>query len=133
YLPLVITCADNDQFVMLALRPGNVHAALGADDDLAYLVTRLRQVWPDVVLHVRGDCGFGVPAMYEVCEGLRVSYTFGLSVNAVLQRETEGLLAEAVAAYERERQAARCDADGPLEVARELALVRAPGPRRGLR
>src|SRR5262249_19477397 len=35
------------------------------------------------------------------------SYTFGLSANAVLQRETEGLLAEAVAAYERERQAAR--------------------------
>jgi hypothetical protein len=107
YLPLVITCAENDQFVLLSLRPGNVHAALGADDDLAYLVTRLRQVWPDVVLHFRGDCGFGVPDMYEVCEGLRVSYTFGLSSNAVLQRETEGLLAEAVAAYERERQAAR--------------------------
>jgi hypothetical protein len=45
--------------------------------------------------------------MYEVCEGLRVSYTFGLSANAVLQRETEGLLAEAVAAYERERPAAQ--------------------------
>jgi hypothetical protein len=29
YLPLVITCADNDQFVILSLRPGNVHAALG--------------------------------------------------------------------------------------------------------
>src|SRR5262249_45815162 len=106
YLPLVITCADNDQFVMLSLRPGNVHAALGADDDLEYLVTRLRQVWPDVVLHFRGDCGFGVPAMYEVCERFRVSYTFGLSANAVLQRETEGLLAEAVAAYDGERQAA---------------------------
>jgi hypothetical protein len=82
-------------------------AALGADDDLAYLVTRLRRAWPDVVLHFRGDCGFGVPGMYEVCEGLRVSYTFGLSTNAVLQRETEGLLAEAVASYERERQDAR--------------------------
>jgi hypothetical protein len=107
YLPLVITCADNDQFVMLSLRPGNVHAALGADDDLAYLVTRLRAVWPDVVLHFRGDCGFGVPAMYDVCERLRVWYTFGLGANAVLQRETEGLLAEGVATYERERQAAR--------------------------
>jgi hypothetical protein len=107
YLPLVITSADNDQFVMLSLRPGNVHAALGADDDLAYLVTRLRQAWPDVALHFRGDCGFGVPGMYQVCEELRVSYTFGLSANAVLQRETEGLLAEAVAVYRRERQAAR--------------------------
>jgi hypothetical protein len=106
-LPLVITCAENDQFVMLSLRHGSAHAALGADDDVAYLVTRLRQVWPDVVLHFRGDCGFGVPAMYEVCEGLRVSYTFGLSANAVLQRATEGLLAEAVAACDAERQAAR--------------------------
>jgi hypothetical protein len=107
YLPLVITCADNDQFVMLSLRHGSAHAALGADDDVAYLVTRLRQVWPDVVLHFRGDCAFGVPDMYEVCERLRVLYTFGLTANAVLQRETEGLLAEAVAGYERERQAAR--------------------------
>jgi hypothetical protein len=92
---------------MLSLRPGNVHAALGADNDLAYLVNRLRQVWPDVALRFRGDCGFGVPDMYDVCERLRVSYTFGLNANAVLQRETEGLLAEAVSAYERERQAAR--------------------------
>jgi hypothetical protein len=107
YLPLVITCADNDQFVMLSLRPGNVHAALGADDDLAYLVQRLRRAWPDVALHVRGDCGFGVPAMYEVCERLGVWYTFGLSANAVLQRETEDLLADAVSAHERERLAAR--------------------------
>lgn len=107
YLPLLITCADNDQFVLRALRPGNVHAALGADDDLTYLVHRLRQVWPDVVITVRGDCGFGVPRMYETGEQLRVDYTFGLSSNAVLQRQTEALLAEAVAAYERDRQAAR--------------------------
>ena len=107
YLPLVFTCADNDQFVMLCLRPGNVHAALGADDDLAYLVTRLRQVWPDLVIYVRGDCGFGVSAMYEMCERLRVFYTFGLSGNAVLQRQTTELLAEAVATYARSRQEAR--------------------------
>jgi hypothetical protein len=60
-----------------------------------------------VVLHFRGDCGFGVPDMYDVCEGLRVSYTFGLSANTVLQRQTEDLLAEAVAGFKRERQAAR--------------------------
>ena len=35
---------------------------------LVYLVTRLRSVWPDVVLHFRGDCAFGVPVMYDVCE-----------------------------------------------------------------
>jgi hypothetical protein len=92
---------------MLSLRPDNVPAALGADGDLAYLVRRLRRAWPDVALHFRGDCGFGVPAVYAVCEGLRVFYTFGLSANAVLRRATEGLLAEAVVAYEGARQAAR--------------------------
>jgi hypothetical protein len=107
YLPLVITCADNDQVVMLALRPGNVHAALGADDDLEYLVNRLRRAWPDVVLLVRGDAGFGVPWMYDVCERLHLLYTFGLSSNAVLQRHREDLLAQAVQGWEQEQQAAR--------------------------
>lgn len=107
YLPLFITCADNDQFVMLSLRPGNVHAALGADDDLEYLVDRLREVWPDVVIVVRGDCAFGIPAMYALCERLNLIYTFGLSANAVLQRQTEALLDAAVAAYAAERRAAR--------------------------
>jgi hypothetical protein len=45
--------------------------------------------------------------MYDVCERLSVRYTFGLSSNAVLQRQTEDLLAEAVATYELERQAVR--------------------------
>jgi hypothetical protein len=107
YLPLFITCADNDEFVMLSLRPGNVHASMGADDDLEYLVRRLRQVWPDVVIVVRGDSAFGIPRMMDRCENLGVIYTFGLTANAVLQRHTEELLTQAVADYQQERQAAR--------------------------
>lgn len=121
YLPLFITCPDNDLFVMLSLRPGNVHAALGADDDLEYLVGRLRQTWPDVRIEVRGDSAFGIPRMYEVCERLGLWYTFGLTANAVLQRQTEGLLAQAVAAYQAERQAARAaDPPRPAQPARLL-------------
>jgi hypothetical protein len=109
YLPLFITCPDNDLFVMLSLRPGNLHAALGADDDLEYLVTRLRQVWPDVVIVVRADSAFGIPRMYEVCERLGLIYTFGLSANAVLTRQVEALLGQVVAAYDQERQQARVE------------------------
>lgn len=107
YLPLFLTCPDNDQFVTLSLRPGHVHAALGADDDLEYVVTRLRQVWPDVVIVVRADAAFGIPKMYAVCERLRLIYTFGLSANAVLQRRTQELLTQALAAYAQEQQTAR--------------------------
>jgi hypothetical protein len=96
YLPLVTTCAETDQIVMLSLRHGTAVASLGADDDLAYLVNRVRAAWPNVRIRVRGDCGFGVPIMHDLCAHLDVIYTFGQSANAVLQRQTEELLAEAV-------------------------------------
>jgi Transposase DDE domain group 1 len=96
YFPLVVTCADNDQVVMVSLRHGTAHAALGADADLEYLVNRLRQAWPDVHIHVRADAGCGVPWMYAACERLGIEYTFGLSANQVLQRETQDVLAEAL-------------------------------------
>jgi hypothetical protein len=101
YLPLIITSADTDQIVMVSLRPGAVPAWLGADDDLDYLVRRLREVWPDVDIEVRGDGGFGVPVMYAVCERLELVYTFGLATNAVLKRMSDVLLAEALENYEK--------------------------------
>jgi hypothetical protein len=99
YFPAFITSADTDQVVVLSLRPGLVHAALGADDDLEHLVVRLRRAWPDVRIHARGDAGYGVPWMYDVCERLGIDYTFGLAANAVLKRESDELLAQAVAAF----------------------------------
>ncbi len=107
YLPLVITCADNDLIVMVSLRHGSAHAALGADDDLEYLVRRLRAVWPGVQIEVRGDAGFGVPWMYEVSERLGLTYTFGLPSNSVLREQSDELLAQAVAQYEQTRQPQR--------------------------
>lgn len=116
YLPLFITCPDNDQFVMLSLRPGNVHAALGAEDDLEYLVQRLRRVWPDVVIVVRADCAFGIPKMYAVCERLGLTYTFGLSANPVLQRQVEPLQNQAIQSYAQECQLAQQEQRPPQPV-----------------
>jgi hypothetical protein len=107
YLPLVVTCAENDQIVLLSLRPGHVHAALGAEDDLQYLVKRIRAVWPHVVIHIRGDAGFGMPWMLTMSERLGVEYSYGLTSNAVLKRQSEALLEQVVAAYEREQQQAK--------------------------
>ena len=107
YLPLVISCAENDLLVSLSLRHGSAHAALGADDDVQYVVARIRAAWPDVAIHVRADAAFGIPSTYQVCERLRLSYALGLQGNAVLQRRTEELLAVALAAWQAERQQAR--------------------------
>jgi hypothetical protein len=103
YFPSFITSADNDQVVVLSLRHGSAHAALGADDDLKFLVERLRRVWPDVRIGVRGDAGYGMPWMYDICEQLDVEYLFGLSANKKLQKASETLLAEAVRKFTETR------------------------------
>ena len=107
YLPRAITCAENDGVVMVSLLHGTAHAALGVEDDLPYLVQRLRAVWPDVRIVLRADSGFAVPKMYRLCEELRLDYTLGLGMNAVLKRHSEDLLAEAVRRYEETGQPQR--------------------------
>ena len=103
----MITCAQNDLVVMVCLLHGSAHAALGAEDDLEYLVRRLRARWPDVVIELRGDSGMAGPVMYDACERLQIQYTLGLRLNPVLQRRSEALLSEAVKQYEQTGQPQR--------------------------
>jgi hypothetical protein len=118
YLPLVISEPTTRHVFSVWLRPGSVHAALGADDDLRRVVAALRAARPDIKIHVRGDAAFGVPWMYAACEdaggngnggggGDAVSYTFGLSTNPRLRAVAEGLMARAVEQYERTKQKQR--------------------------
>ncbi len=107
YFPLLITCADNDLLVLASLRPGTAHAALGADDDLEYLVGRLRAAWPGVQVEVRGDAGFGVPWMYAVCERLGLTYTFGLAGNATLRALSDAVQERAQAQFAQAGQPQR--------------------------
>src|SRR5512147_1162815 len=107
YLPIVITCAENDMALLVGLRHGTCHASLGADNDLRYLMGRLRAVWPDVQVHVRGDSGLGVPLMYDVCRELRLTYTFGIGMNSRLRALSDDLLKQALEEYERTAQPQR--------------------------
>jgi hypothetical protein len=107
YLPRVITCAENDLVLTACLLHGTAHATLGAQDDLAYVMGRLRQAWPDVQIHLRGDSGFGTPTMYEACEQLNIDYTLGIGMNATLKKASDSLLAEAVAQWEASGQTQR--------------------------
>jgi hypothetical protein len=101
YLPIAVTCAENDMAPLVGLRHGTCDAFLGVDNDLRYLVGRLRALWPDVHVHVRGDSGLGVPLMYDVCRELRLSYTFGIGVNARLRAMSDGLMNEALEGYKK--------------------------------
>ena len=81
-----------------------VRRTWGWTTTLRCLVERLRAVWPDVHIHVRGDSNFGVPLMYDVCQKLRLSYTFGIGMNSRLGDLSDDLLKTAVEAYEKTGQ-----------------------------
>lgn len=117
YLPIAITCAETDQVALIGLRHGTAHPALGTDDDLRFVVTRIRERWPDVESVVRGDSGYGVPSMFHVCEELRLTYSFGLGMNARLQRESAELLAQAVQQYAATGQKQRLFLTQPYQAA----------------
>jgi hypothetical protein len=101
YLPTVVTCAENDMVVLVGLRHGTCHASLGVDNDLRYLMGKLRSVWPDVQIHVRGDAGLGVPKLYDVCQELRLTYTFGIGMNSRLRALSDDLQKQAVEEFEK--------------------------------
>jgi len=107
YQPRLITCAENDQVVMVALLFGTASPALAIGDDLEYLATRLREVWPGVRIVIRADSGFATPAFYDACEKLRFEYSVGLKMNAVLKRNSEDLVEEAVRRFEETGQPQR--------------------------
>jgi hypothetical protein len=107
YLPRVITCAENDLVLNVSLLYGSAHPALGAADDLEYVVGRLRQAWPGVRIHVRGDSGFGVPKVYHGCERLDIQYTIGIGMNARLKTLSDPLLEEALKRFEASGQPQR--------------------------
>ena len=101
YFPIVISEPTTQHVFYAALRPGSVHAAHGADDDLQFVVERLHAARGDLAIHVRGDSGFGAPSMYKICEKNRLTYTFGIGANKRLQAMAQSLLDRAVAEYER--------------------------------
>ena len=75
YLPLYIFCGD---FLLCAkLRTSDIDAAAGALDEVARIVTRIRQAWPDVRILLRGDSGFCREELMAWCEAHEVDFLFG--------------------------------------------------------
>jgi hypothetical protein len=107
YYPLIISEPTTRHVFVAWLRFGTAHASLGADDDLMRVVNALRQARPDIKIHVRGDAGFGLPLMYDICENNDLTYTFGFSSNARLKEMTKDLMRQAVDQYAQTKQKAR--------------------------
>ena len=94
YLPLFVYDGATGFPLAAWLRPGTVHASLGAVEILDAIVTRLRAAWPSVRIQVRSDNGLAVPGLYDYCEANHLPYVFGYATNPVLQRATDQALAD---------------------------------------
>jgi len=87
FLPLLVTAQVHGgphELLVAMLRPGNVHASHYALPVLKRLVRKLRDAWPEVRILLRGDNGFGIPAIYDWCEKERVFYLINLAKNSRL-------------------------------------------------
>jgi hypothetical protein len=107
YYPVLINEAKSGYPLIMELRPGNSHPGKGVLGLLRWLFWRLRKAWPSVKIILRGDSGFSLPEIINLCERKEVKYAFGFSSNAVLKRKIDYLLDRARLQYCRTQEKAR--------------------------
>jgi DDE family transposase len=93
YLPLYVFCGRD--LLLAKLRPANIDAAAGAREEIASIVSQIRQTWPGVEILLRADSGFCREELMAWCEANNVGYVFGLARNARLEAEIAEDLCEA--------------------------------------
>lgn len=83
--PLVAFDGLTGDFLKAKLRPGNVYTSNGVVEFMRPLIEHYNQKFPETTSLVRGDSGFAVPGLYELCEKESVFYIIRLKSNAKLK------------------------------------------------
>lgn len=107
YFPVLINEAQTGYPLVLQLRAGNSHSGKGVAGILRWLFWRLKRVWPATRIILRGDAGFSLPEILQVCERSGVGYAFGFTRNAVLERKIADLLERARVQFMQTQHKAR--------------------------
>jgi Transposase DDE domain group 1 len=105
YLPLYVFCGRH--LLAAKLRPANIDASVGSVEEMARIVARIRQRWPNVRILLRADSGFAREALMAWCESHGVDFLFGLAKNSRLIGEIEAELAAAQQQSQRTGKSAR--------------------------
>lgn len=83
--PLVAFDGATGDFLKAKLRPGNVYTSNGVVEFIQPLIEHYNETFPETSLFLRGDSGFAVPALYELCEKESVYFIIRLKSNPQLQ------------------------------------------------
>ena len=105
YLPLYVFCGRH--LLAAKLRPANIDASAGSAGEMARIVARIRQRWPQVRILLRADLGFAREALMAWCENNGVDFLFGLAKNSRLVAAIESELAAAKEQSQKTEKPAR--------------------------
>jgi len=98
FVPLVITaqCDDGPQEPLLAiLRPGKSHASRGAAAILRRILQVIQSAFPGTAVLFRGDSGFALPELYDLCEDHHIEFAIGLPKNHRLKARAQPFVDQA--------------------------------------
>lgn len=115
YLPLFLFEGLSGKFITAVLRPGKRPTGRENAAIIGRVLRRLRRVWPDTHILLRGDGHFSNPELMALCEDdERMDFLFGLAGNRALTPKAAPLLQRARALHtQRCADARRFDQTAP--------------------
>jgi Transposase DDE domain group 1 len=105
YLPLYVFAGEH--VLCARLRPSNIDPSAGSRKEIERIVRRIRTVWPEVKIVLRGDSGFCREELMAWCEASQVDYVFGMARNPLLEKRVAEALEQARQQWEQTQQPAR--------------------------
>jgi hypothetical protein len=106
YLPLYIFSGEH--LLCARLRQADQDPASGVLPELKRIVEKLREVWPEVTIIVRGDSGFCRDEIMSYCEqDPRLQYVLGLAKNSRLIKQIEAEMFQAQQIHQSSQTPAR--------------------------
>src|SRR5439155_21102358 len=106
YLPLYIFSGEH--LLCARLRQANEDPASGVRQELERIVQKLREVWPEVRIIVRGDSGFCRDEIMSYCENNEnIDYVLGLAKNRRLNQQIKAEMTQAQQIQQQTYKAAR--------------------------
>ena len=105
YLPLYVFAGEH--VLCARLRPSNIDPSAGSRKESERIVRRIRTVWPEVKIVLRGDAGFCREELMAWCEASQVDYVFGMARNPLLEKRVAEALEQARQQWEQTQQPAR--------------------------
>lgn len=108
YEPMLIFEGKSGNLVSAILRTGRRPTGKEIRAILKRIVTRIRKVWPKVVIVVRGDSHYAAPEVFAYCDSHNIRCIFGLTRNSALAGRMDAFSTAVRRRYEVFHQKDRC-------------------------